>query len=181
MAALASATFNLTGSGEPQKLAGIRTTANLFTVLGMQPVLGRTLVAADDQPDADRTVVLSERIWRSQFGGDTGIVGRTITLNGLPHTIVGVVPPDFQFPDKNAALWVPARFTAEELAVRSSYILYVLGRLRPGVELQEARAEMTTIGRRLAQEYPQSNSRLSVSVTEIREHLTREARPAMVV
>jgi putative ABC transport system permease protein len=181
MAALVSATYNLTGSGEPQKLRGIRTTANLFTVLGMQPVLGRTLVAADDRQDANRTVVISERLWRSQFGGDTAIVGRTIDLNGLPHTVVGVVPPDFQFPDKNAALWVPARFTPEELAERSSYILYVVGRLKPGVGLQEARAEMTTIGRRLAQEFPRSNSKTSVSVTELREHLTREARPAMVV
>ncbi len=180
MAAMTGATYNLTGTGEPQKLAGIRTTANLFAVLGTQPLVGRTLTAADDQPDANAVVVLDERIWRSLFGADPGVVGRTITLNGLPHVVVGIVPPDFQFPVKDAALWVPARFTPQELAVRSSYILDVVARLKPGVDLRTAQAEMSAIAQRLAQQFP-SNRGVGATVTPLHEHLTRGARPAMTM
>jgi putative ABC transport system permease protein len=120
-------------------------------------------------------------VWRSRFGADPGLVGRTINLNGLAHTVVGVVPADFQFPNKNAALWVPARFTPRELAERSTYLFYVAARLKPGVSLTQARAEMATIGRRLAQEYPPSNEGVNVAVTALHEHLTRDARPAMSI
>jgi putative ABC transport system permease protein len=180
MAAMMQATYNLTGTAEPHKVEGIRTTANLFSVLGMQPLAGRMLTEADDQPDANAVVVLDARLWRSVFGGDPGVVGRTILLNGLPHTVVGVVPPDFQFPVTNAGLWVPARFTAQELAVRTSYVMYVVARLKSGVDLPTAQAEMATIAQRLALEYP-SNKGINAAVTPLHEHLTRQARPAMVM
>ncbi len=180
MAAMMQATYNLTGTAEPHKVEGIRTTANLFSVLGMQPLAGRLLTAADDQPDANAVVVLDARLWQSVFGGDSGVIGRTILLNGLPHTVVGVVPPDFQFPVANAGLWVPARFTPQELAVRTSYVMYVIARLKAGVDLPAAQAEMATIAQRLAQEYP-SNKGINAAVTPLHEHLTRQARPAMVM
>jgi putative ABC transport system permease protein len=180
MAAMMTDTYNLTGIGEPQKIAGVRTTANLFTVLGMQALVGRTLTPADDRPDANAVVVLDERIWRSLFGSDPDVVGRTVLLNGLPHTIVGVVPPDFQFPANNTGLWVPARFTREELSLRAAYVMYVVARLKPGVDLRTARAEMTTIAQRLAGEFP-SNRGVNAAVTPLHEHLTRLARPAMAM
>jgi hypothetical protein len=121
MAAFIPDTYNFTGTGDPEKLAGIRTTANLFAVLGMQPLVGRTLAPSDEQPDATPVVVINERLWRSRFGADPGVVGQTIHLNGLAYTVVGVVPTDFQFPNKNAVLWMPARFTPDELAQRSNY------------------------------------------------------------
>jgi putative ABC transport system permease protein len=181
IAALTPTTYNLTGSGEPQKLSGIRTTANLFTVLGMQALLGRTLTAADDLPDATPTAVLGEGLWRSRFGADPGIVGRTINLNGLTYTVVGVVPPDFQFPDKNtAALWVAAQFTPAELALNSTYFLFVVGRLRPHVGRAAAQAELAAIARPFDRS-PRSTDRIGVSVRALHDSITRGVRPAMAM
>jgi putative ABC transport system permease protein len=180
-AAFVTSTYNLTGTQDPDKLLGVRTTANLFGVLGMQPLSGRTLAPSDEQPDASPVVVLNERVWRSRFGADPSLIGRPINLNGIAYTVVGVVPADFQFPGKNVALWVPARFTAKELAERSSYYFYVLARLRPGVALPQAQAEMTTIAQRLALEYPRSNGNVGATVTPLHQHLTRDARPAMLI
>jgi predicted permease len=180
MAAFVPDRYNLTGVGDPDKLAGVRTTTNLFAILGMQPLLGRTLTSADEQPDAPPVVAINERLWRSRFGADPAVVGRTITLNGLAHTVVGVVPADFEFPDKDAALWVPARFTPQELAQRSTYSYYVLARLKATVALGESQAEMRTIARRLA-ESSRSNQDVGVTVTPLHRHLTRDARPAMSI
>jgi len=180
MAAMTTATYNLTGAGEPRKLDAIRTTANLFAVLGMQPIVGRTLTPADDQADANAVVVLDDRVWHSVFSADPGVVGRTILLNGLPHVVVGVVPSDFQFPAKRAALWVPARFTQQELGVRVSYVMDVVARLRPGVDLHAAQAEMTTIARRLGREFP-SNKGVDARVVPLHEQLAGDAKPAMVM
>jgi predicted permease len=180
MAAMLWDTYNLTGIAEAQKLEGVRTTANLFNVLGMQPLIGRTLTPEDDRADANAVVVLDARVWRSVFGGDPDVVGRTILLNGLPHTVVGVVSSDFQFPVPNAGLWVPARFTPAELAVRTAYNMYVVARLKPGVDLRTAQAEMATISQRLAQQFTW-NKGVAASVTPLHEHLTRPARPAMTM
>lgn len=112
----------MTGDGEPEKLVGLRATANLFSLLAMQPVIGRTLSPQDEGPDANPVVVVAESFWRQRFGADPGLVGRSISLNGLPHTVVGVVPGAFQFPDKERTLWVPASFTPEELASRGAHL-----------------------------------------------------------
>jgi putative ABC transport system permease protein len=181
LAALSPQTYNLTGSGEPQKLSGIRTTANLFSVLGMQPLLGRTLTAADDLPGSAPAVVLSEGLWRARFGADTNVVGRAIILNGLPHAVVGIVAPDFQFPDKNAALWVAARLTPAELAVNSSYFLYVVARLKPDVSQAAAQSELAAIARQLAVDEPRSDGGVGISVIALHERLTRGVRPAMAM
>jgi putative ABC transport system permease protein len=173
--------YNLTGAREPGKYTGVRTTGNLFAVLGMQPLLGRTLTAADDRPDAPAVVVLDERVWRTRFAADPAIVGRTIRLNGLPHTVAGVVPADFRFPDKDASLWVPARFTATELQLRSGYFMYVVARLKPGVGLAQAQADMDTLSRQLAREFPQSNGRTGATVAALHAHLTRDIRPTMAL
>ncbi|HKE88312.1 MAG TPA: ABC transporter permease [Vicinamibacterales bacterium] len=181
MAAFIPNTYNLTGTGEPAKLSGMRTMSNIFALLGMQPILGRTLDSADERPDAAPVVVLSERLWRSRFGADPTLIGRTIALNGMSHTVVGIVPPDFQFPDKEAVVWVPARFTPQELAESGNYYFFVLARLKPEAPLLQAQAEMQAIARRLEQQYPATKNRLRISVTPLHEHLTREARPTMAM
>ena len=173
--------YNLTGTGEPGKYTGVRTTGNLFAVLGMQPLLGRTLTAADERPDAPPVVVLDERVWRSRFAADPAIVGRTIRLNDLPHTVAGIVPADFRFPNKDASLWVPAKFTPTELELRSGYFLYVVARLSPGVAMAQAQADMTGLAGQLAREFPQSNSTTGVTVVALHEHLTRQVRPTMAL
>jgi predicted permease len=173
--------YNLTGVGEPGKYTGVRTTGSLFTVLGMQPLLGRTLTAADDRPDAPPVVVLDERVWRTRFAADPAIVGRIIRLNGLPHTVAGVVPADFRFPNKEASLWVAAKFTTVELELRSGYFMYVVARLKAGVTLPQAQADMDGLSRRLAQEFPRSNGRTKATVAALHEHLTRDVRPTMAL
>jgi putative ABC transport system permease protein len=186
MAALMPDTYNLTGTGEPEKLEGIRTTANLFAILGMQPLLGRTLAPSDEGSDAGPVVVISERLWRYRFGADPGVAGRTIRLNGLTHTVIGVVPADFQFPSKNAVLWLPARFTSEELAQRTSYTFYVLARLKSDIALSQAQAEMATIAHQLRREYRwNEGGRVTVTqlvtVTPLHEILTRDSKPAISI
>jgi len=181
IAAFIPNTYNLTGTGEPAKLSGVRTMSNVFALLGMQAILGRTLDAADERPDAAPVVVVSERLWRSRFGADPTLIGRTIALNGMSHTVVGIVPPDFQFPDKEAVVWVPARFTPQELAESGNYYFFVLARLKPETLLPQAQAEMQTIARRLEQQYPATKNRLRISVTQFHEHLTREVRPTMAL
>ena len=179
MAVFETRDYNLTGVGDPQKLFGVRTTGNLFAVLGMKPVLGRTLTLDDEKPEAAPVVLVSEPLWRSRFAADMTLVGRTISLNGLPHTVVGVVPPDFAFPDRRATVWVPARYTAPELAERGAYFLFVIGRLKAGVTQSAAQAEMSIIGRRLAQAFPQSNADVGVTVERLHDQLTDTAKPAM--
>jgi len=181
MAAFIPNTYNLTGNGEPAKLSGVRTTANVFALLGMQPSLGRTLDPADERPDAAPVVVISERLWHSRFGADPDLVGRTIALNGLNHTVVGIIPPDFQYPDKETVVWVPARFTTQELEQSQNYYFFVLARLKPETPLPQARAEMNTIARRLEAQFPNRNRGVKISVTPVHEHLTREARPTMAM
>jgi len=181
LAAFTTATYNLTASGEPAKLDGLRTTANMFAVLGMTPILGRTLDPADEGPDAAPVVVVSEKLWRSRFGSDPNLVGRTIALNGVGHTVVGIVPPDFQFPNRETVVWVPARFTPQELAEAGNYYIWVLARLTPGTRLEHAQAEMEPIARQLEEKYPATKNRLRIAVTQLHDHLTQEARPTMAM
>jgi putative ABC transport system permease protein len=186
LAGFVTATYNLTGSGEPEKLTGVRTTANLFEVLGLRPLVGRALGTADDASEAGPVVVVGERLWRSRFGGDAELVGpassrprRSLVLNGLAHTVVGVVPHDFQFPRPDIAVWVPARFTPDELAQLNTYTMNVVGRLRAGVGIGEAQAEMNAIARRLGEERSGEVTDLGVTVAAVHEHLTRGVRPAL--
>jgi len=173
--------YSLTGVGDPDKLTAARTSGNLFAVLGMQPLLGRTLTSDDDRPDAPAVAVLDERAWRSRFAADADVVGRTIRLNGVPHTVVGVVPADFRFPDKTVTLFIPSKLTPVERELRSGYFMYVVARLKPDVSLAQAQADMTALARQLGREFPRSNGRTGVTVAALHEHLTRGVRPSMAM
>ncbi len=179
LAAFAPQTYNLTGIGDPERLEGVRTAANLFTLLRMAPLLGRTLVPADDAADAPPVVVISERLWRRRFGADPDIVGRTIHLSGVERTVVGVVPPYFQFPEQNATVWIPAQFSAEELESQTNYYLYVVGRLLPGVSREQARADMAAVAAALLAENPRHTARITVDA--LHDELAHEARPTLLI
>jgi putative ABC transport system permease protein len=181
MAAISDSDFNFTGAGDPERLKGRRVSANLFPLLGVEPQLGRVFTAAEDQPGTQRVAVLSHRLWQRRFGGDPSIIGKTLTLNDESYTVVGVMPARFQFPANDDELWVPISFTAQEAANRNRHYLEVLGRLKPGVTLEQAQAEMTTIGARLQQQYPQSNTDLGVAVTSLQEHLVGDIKPALLI
>jgi len=181
MAAIAEMNFNLTGVGDPERLKGRLVSASLFPLLGVEPQLGRVFSAAEDQPGAQRVVVLSHRLWQRRFGGDPAINGKALTLNDESHTVVGIMPARFQFPANDDELWVPIAFTAQEAANRNRHYLEVVGRLKPGVTLQQAQAEMTTIGARLQQQYPQSNTDVGVALTSLHEHLVGDIKPALLI
>ena len=109
MQAFTSYSHNLVGHGEPERIVGEDVTSGLFGLLGVQPLLGRGFTAGDGEPAAPRTVILGNALWQSQFGGDAGVLGRTVLLDGRAYTVIGVMPSDFHFPDRDAELWTPSR------------------------------------------------------------------------
>ncbi len=179
MAAFHPWSFNLTGANEPERIPGAVATANLFEVLGKRPQLGRGFRPEEDRPGGPAVVLLSHGLWQRRFGGDPKIIGRKLTLDDLPYTVVGVMPAGFQFPEK-AALWKPfARDPAE--ADREFQFLRVIGRLRSESELATARAEMTAIASRLAREYPQTNADRDVNLVTLEQQVFGDVRPRLLV
>ena len=160
LAAAENATFNLTGSGDPQRLAAARITANLIPILGVAPVIGRSFLSDEEKPGANRVVLLSYGLWQRQFGSDPSLLNRTIQLNGESYTVIGVMPPGFQFPALRE-IWVPLVLDpAKEpwRADRTNRNLSVFARLKPGVTLEQANAEMAVLAQRLETQYPKSNT-----------------------
>ncbi len=178
MTSIESASFNLTGDGgEPERLAGARVGPNLFETLGLQPLLGRTFVPDDA---ANGAVVITEGFWLRRLNGDPAAVGRTITLDGSPHTVVGVVPRDFRFPAGENDVFVPTVYPPEVLARRTSYYWHVVAKLRPNVSVEQARAEMRTISAQLEAESPQTGRGVGVTIVPLREQLAGSVRPTML-
>jgi putative ABC transport system permease protein len=173
--------FNLTGEGEPERLLGARVTWNLFPLLGVSPLLGRTFTAEEDQPDGERVVILSHALWRRRFGGDPDIVGRTIQLSGEPHTIVGVMRPDFTYPGREFQLWAPLAPPPEAFAERLNWGLVGVARLRDGVTLDHARADLATINARLARQYPATNDSVGTVVEAMHEDIVSPVRTPLYV
>ena len=164
------ANFNLTGAQEPERVLGARVSSNLFRVLGVQPMLGRTfrdgedMIALDGPRGADLDIViLSHGLWLRRFGGDPNVLGTPLFLSGQPHTIVGVMGPDFQYPSREFALWVPLTINPEELKARMGYSFVAIGRLKAGVTFDQARADLRTVMTHLAREYPDSYRDVEVS------------------
>jgi len=182
--------LNLTGAGEPARLSTVRTSANLFSLVGATPRLGRTFLPEEDKEGGNRVVILAHALWQSRFGSDPAIIGKSLTLNNQSHTVVGVMSPNFQFPvgfgylgkvlNDPTDLYVPIAATGDE-ARRGNYSFFALGRLKPGVTIDQARAEMTTIERRLEQQYPEGNTGIGVSLIPTQEQTVKEIRPALLV
>lgn len=183
MAAFAPRSFNLIGVGEPERLDGRRVSANLFDLLGVRPIIGRSFVPEEDKPGS-RVVLLSEGLWRRRFGGDPSVIGRSINLSGDNYTVVGVIPGNIDLPTFGTwrdQLWVSMAFPADEAAQRGNHFLEVIARLKEGATVGQARAEMETIAARLAQQYPEENTRIGAVVTPLHEELVGDVRPALLV
>jgi putative ABC transport system permease protein len=178
LAAVAEEAFTLTGDGEPQKVEARRVPASFFGVLGVAPALGRAIGPDDDRPGAPHVAVISHGLWQRRFGGDGGIIGRDVLLSGDKYTVIGVMPREFQFIESYVALWVPAAFEAEELAKRAHY-LTVVGRLRPGVTVAAAEADVQPIAARVAQRF--GAEVVPTYVLPLREQLVGAARQPLVV
>jgi predicted permease len=174
---------NLTGQDRPEAIKAMQTTADLFGLLGVSPALGRAFNADEDKPGNERVVVLSDRLWQRRFGADKNIIGRQITLDGNGYTIIGVMPPDFQFAPfwaTHAEMWAPLNLAAR-LNDRVGQSLRVFARLKPGITSVSAQAEMETISRRIEQQYPESNKGLTVSVDSLHEKAVGTTRPALLI
>ncbi len=163
--------FNLSGSGAPETLNGALASANFFAAAKIAPLLGRTFTAEEDAPGRARVVVIGQALWQRNFGGDPQVLGRSITLDGVPHTIIGVMPAAMSTP-RLAELWVPVGpySNDEHWADRGTNPgLYVLGRMKPGVTVEQARAEMLSISERLARAYPDQLAQVRTVVTPLLE------------
>jgi len=183
VSALELATFNLTGRGEPQRVAAARITANLVPMLGVVPALGRAFLSEEEKAGRNRVVLLSDALWQRQFGGDQSIVNQTIQLNNESYTVVGVMPAGFQFIGSRE-LWVPFVIDPQKepwRADRTNRNLFVFGRLKAGVTLGQATSDMDILGQRLEQQFPKSNTGWRVRVNSFYEWLVpKEVRAAMV-
>ncbi|HEX2661921.1 MAG TPA: ABC transporter permease [Candidatus Acidoferrum sp.] len=149
-----SASFNLAAREVPERVSGEIVTADYFSTFGVQPVLGRTFTPDEDKPGRSEAVVLSEQLWRTRFASNPAIVAQTLRIDGLPYRVVGIMPKTFDPLLSRTDIWVPAAFKPEQLASYDLHYLSVMGRLKPGVSLPQARAELDVIARRLQQEHP---------------------------
>jgi putative ABC transport system permease protein len=171
--------FNLTSGGEPERISGAVATANLFELLGKKPALGRGFRLEEDRPGGPAVVVLGHGLWQRRFGADPGVLGRKLVLDDVPYAVVGVMPAGFEMPDK-AEIWKPLG-RAPESADREFQFLRVIGRLRPGVSLSEARAETSAIASRLARDYPKTNLDRGINAVPLAEQVFGEVRPKLLV
>ena len=183
MAASHETSFNLTGDGEPERVAAYAVNANLFPLFGVQPLLGRGFLSEEDRPGSNKVVVLSYSLWQSRYGGDRNVLKRDILLNGEKHSVVGVMPASFQFFESDVRLWVPLALDQEELANRGGHYLKVVARLKPGVALSQAQADMNAIMRRLAVDHPGETmeGKLGAVVRPLRDEFVGDARGSLIV
>jgi len=179
--------INLTGTGDPEELSVQNVTTNMFSMLGANVALGRSFLPEDGKPESERVVILSYGLWVRRFGSDPGIIGNTISLNGNPCTVIGVMPPDFKFfvkqtsfSGRQADLWLPVRFTPQS-RIRRGRFMSAAARLKDGVTLEQARSEMSAMAAQLEKQYPDFNTGWDVNLVPLHDQLAGEIRPALLV
>ena len=190
-AAFTDIKVNLTGANDTQRVQGARVSASFFPTLGVAPALGRGFLTQEDQPGTNHVVVLSDGLWRTQFGGDPSIVGKSATVDDQPYTIVGVMSPSFEFPyrdqlmQQEPQLWVPLALTDKEKQGRAdSFDFRFIGRLKPGVSLSQAQSDIALIGSRLSQQYPEvyrGSLEMTAGVVSFKETVVGDVRPLLLV
>jgi putative ABC transport system permease protein len=183
VAASAESTFNLTADGDPERVAAYKVTANFFPLFGVAPALGRNFATEEDRPGAQRVAVLSHALWQTRYGGDRQIINREIQLNGEKYTVIGVMPQGFQFFESDVRLWVPLALDSEELANRGGHYLKVVARLKPGVTLDQAQADLSAVMARVAKDNPEEtfDGKLSAFAMPLREQLAGDVRGSLVM
>lgn len=173
-------TGNITGGERPERVQGFQVSADYFDALGVRPALGRTFVAGEDEPGQDRLVVLSWGLWQRRFGGDSGVLGTVLSINGIPRTIIGVMPDGVRYPAP-AEMWAPYAPPPETWTRRQAHYLLVTGRLAPGRTIAEARAELATLTAALAAQYPETNRSWSGNVRPLVRDTARQIEPMLKV
>ena len=184
LAASCGFNYNLTANGEAKHLSGIAISAGLFDILGVQPTLGRSFLPAEDSYSSPHVVLLSNALWSGEFHGDQQIVGRVVSLNGDPYTVVGVMPRGFRSPDgEDPALWVPLQqqIRPDRMLWRDQHFLQVIGRLRPGVTIDQARADLNRISAQLHNQYPATDNGPGAAVIPLQESLVGDSRTSLLL
>jgi predicted permease len=176
MGAFSGIAVNMVSEGGPVRLEGAAVTADLLPLLGVRPILGRWFTAAEDSAGTGGTVLLGYRLWQDELGGDRGVLGRRVILEGAPFVVIGVMPPDFHFPDRRTQLWTAARLPAQAFLDRGDNWLEVVARRKRGVSIDAARAEMGVIAARLERQYPKEDAHTGASVIGLREELSQQSR-----
>lgn len=175
------ASYTLTDSGDPQTVLAYNFSPNFFSMLGAQPLLGRTFVEEDGQPGHDRVVVLSHHLWEGKFGGDRSIVGRVIRLDGDPYTVIGVMPNEFAHPNSKVDVWTPLPFPNGLAQNFGLHVFQVVARLKPTVSLTQAQNEMNFLARQSAEDHPNTNLHTSAELEQLRETYVGNIRLPMLV
>ena len=179
IAAYVENSYTLVGGGEPEQVKGASVSSGLFEIVGVAPMMGRTIRPEEDRPDSDTVVILSHGLWQRRFGAASDIVGQTISLNNRSRTVIGVMPPGFKFPEV-ADLWLPLALDTKKWT-RNDHGLSAIARLKPGVTLSQAQAEMLLVARHIEEQNPVTNEGLSVNVYNLREGLVGDYRQALMI
>ncbi len=179
MAARGNRSFNLTSDGEPEKIQAFEVTANFFPLLGVQPTLGRNFTAEEDQPGANHVVILSHSLWQTRYGGEANIINRSILLNDEKYTIIGVMPAGFQFGPSYIGLWTPIALAPKDLTNHGDHYLNVVGRLKPGVTLAQANADIKAVMKRIGEKYPDEAAQLGANVVSLHEQVAGQMRQSL--
>jgi len=172
--------FNLTGTDQPEVLNASGVSKDFFAVLRARPMLGRLFSPDEDQPGHGNVVLLSYRYWQNHFGSNPGVVGQNMTLDGQSYLVTGVMPPKFRLPGY-ANFWMPMAWTDQQRAVRGEHHSMVIARLKPGVDVKQAQAEMNTISSRLELQYPEDDKGWGALVLPLKEDVVSDVRPALLI
>jgi len=181
MAAQSGGTATLTGVDVPVQLHAVRVSAGYFEILGVKPMLGRTFAPDEDQLGKEHVVVLSHRIWASRFGSDPNLVGRTISLDNHPYTVIGIMPADTPFDRRWTDIWRPLAFQPKDMT-RDFHWMIAWAKLKPGVTLDQARTQMKAVAARIEQDYPDSNKGWSATLDRYQDQLVdKDLRRSLLV
>ncbi|MGH9431442.1 MAG: ABC transporter permease [Terriglobia bacterium] len=176
---------SLMGTSEPLELNGLEVSPEMFHVLGVQPLAGRTFAQDETQPGHNHVVILSYGLWQRAFGGDPSVVRRKITMDGEAYDVAGIMPRDFKFPHiwgRQPEFWTPLTLQQPKWRQsRGNHWIFVIGRLKKGVPLEKARADMETLSQRLAHQYPDTNTGVIAKVVSLRDQLVKQVKPALLV
>jgi predicted permease len=173
--------INLTGAGEPERLDGQLVSANVFTILGVAPALGRTFLPNEDQVGQEHVVVLSDALWQRRFNRDPSVINRNLTLNGESFTVVGVMPRGFFFPARETEAWIPWAMEPDQASGRGDHYLGIVARLQAGVTIERANADLAAIGQRLSIEYPRTNEGLGFIAHSLHRDYIGDLRLPMLI
>jgi putative ABC transport system permease protein len=171
----------LRGRGEPEPVSAPSASANFFSMLGVEPVIGRLFQPGDDRQGAERVAVLTYGFWQRRFGGDAGIIGQSLTIGGASYTVVGVLPASFQFALRPADLWLPYQPAEAQRTARFMHGTNLIGRLKSGVSVEQAQAEMSAIASRIERDHNQSHAGTGFKIVPLREQLVGDVKPILLV